>query len=941
MGGIQEEFEGLTITLKKRKLNINRDNLKSTKTMSENDYLVLGHYDQITIKYVNDWWEWTPNKTEALSLTDEFVDKYDIKAYFPENKRRRRYEEKEFDYAIWREAGSEYPFVVVSVINVTEEYVKKSPKDIHVCDAFSNTVLECVENDAVKNKWKEMHCALLPTIGFSDFLLIFKTADLNSTLNLLEQLKEKLTGKAPCLSNAYTMIGFCDKGLDRLSEDAVGGIKLALRFGLRDGISSRQFRRYFEEKLKEEQESGTVVGIEKDYRILGDADFLIVSNIELQKVLPFYFSRKSPGLFHPAHDLFRYYIRSMQSEVRVEGMKGEVDLSLIKGIRKEKSVDHYTKKYQDIIFKLKEFVTKNRYPERIVYGLQIIMKRFLQMVQSGHCFDMEYIIGAAFDNLIKCLEQSMDIAGMQDEDEKYALIEGMFEALNMFRDMIGDYLADMQRSDSLFLEGRSLSHPSIGSATKLLFFYNGYIDSVKEILCSEKEKNRYKFVVTSGGTDETRSIDLFAYLDPADEKTCPIILMTVPEVSLYDVKSSLFRVLHEMLHFCGKRERKSRMMFVIDAVCGYTAEAFGGFMKAEQQELYRSILAPLFSYIMPDKKENVKAEIKRAITDQTDKLKAELKHNIKDKIIAEIPGSWSEKEYFGREIYATLYTIMEEKVFDAKGESKKLELLIYNDFMEYQYELAKEIEKILQNNNILYSNVSLLRSNLKIMKRESADADKEDFMDKDKEFIKYIIAFYLGKDVHEYNENIVIDDEDAWFDLDQILMILQYLFKECYADCMAGKVLNLRPEHFVFSFLTEARNERNAFVSDNKSECRILIDLKYLYEIEDKFTDEVKCQLNTYAGRMKKRGLEYIEVESLISRLQEIIDTKDEKERITALTEPVMAYLRQCEEEWKKQGGFEKFESIQEMNIYSEMETADDIYGFLQSVADKWICYAH
>ena len=67
----------------------------------------------------------------------------------------------------------------------------------------------------------------------------------------------------------------------------------------------------------------------------------------------------------------------------------------------------------------------------------------------------------------------------------------------------------------------------------------------------------------------------------------------------------------------------------------------------------------------------------------------------------------------------------------------------------------------------------------------------------------------------------------------------------------------------------------------------------------------------------------------------------NEKERITALTEPVMAYLRQCEEEWKKQGGFEKFESIQEMNIYSEMETADDIYGFLQSVADKWICYAH
>lgn len=946
------KFEGLTITLKKRKLNISAEKPESVKNIPEEDYLVLGHYDQIAIKYISDWWEWTPDRTEGISLDDVFVDKYSIKAYFPENGWRKKHQKKGYDYDIWKGTENETPFVIVSVINISEEYAREilKSKKHDVCDAFSDVVTSCVEEAGIKDRWEQMHCALLPTIGFSDFLLVFKTADLNSTLNLLERLKEILIDGAPCLSNAYTMIGFRDRGLDKLQAESVGGIKLAIRFGLRDGISARQFKTYFEKVFEDRENGQNAAGIEKNYRVLGDADFLIVSNIELQQVLPRYFYREKPGLFHPAHDLFRYYIRSMQSEVRVEAPRGAADLSNIEKIRKEKNVDYVIEEYQSIIHRLEDFMNDNRIPERVVYGLQIVMKRFLQLVQSGHCFDMEYIIGGAFRNLIICLEQSMDIIAKKKSAGEYEEIDEigqMCSALNTFRDKIGDYLADMQRSDSLFLEGRSLSHPSIGSATKLLFFYNGYIDMVKSVLCAEGENDRYQFVVTSGGTDQTRATDLFSHLDPSGEEAHSIILLSVPEASLYDVKSSLFHVLHEMLHFCGERKRRERLGFVIDAVCAYTAAAFGDFLEKDQEYLYYKTLAPLKPYLSS---ETIKS-IKEAINDKTNEIKDKIEKLIKDRLAAEIPESWKEKDYFGRKVYRKLYIIMEEKIFELQEKDRKTEQLLYDIFWSYQYALAERIEKILQDSKIPYSNVNHFCPRLKMIRESDANGENADFAKQDKKNIRDIIELYFGKDVGRSGagkdtrddtdeSSIVIGEEDADFDLDQILMNLKQLCEECYADCMAGRILDLSTEHFIFSFLTETRNERDAFPAVSLSKLRMIIDLKYLYGIENGLSEDVRKRLMQHAEKVQKTGMKHIKTDDLADWLEKIISTEGQKEKIEALTIPVIAYLEQCEREWEKQKLFEQLGGIQKINEYSDMETAENTYGFLESVADKWTGYA-
>ena len=49
----EEKFEGLTVTLKKRKMCVEGGNI--SQGFSGNNYLVLGHFDQMSIKYVNSW----------------------------------------------------------------------------------------------------------------------------------------------------------------------------------------------------------------------------------------------------------------------------------------------------------------------------------------------------------------------------------------------------------------------------------------------------------------------------------------------------------------------------------------------------------------------------------------------------------------------------------------------------------------------------------------------------------------------------------------------------------------------------------------------------------------------------------------------------------------------------------------------------------------------
>lgn len=927
-GCMEEEdsrFDGLTVTLKKRKLCVG--GAVKQNSFGADEYLVLGHFDQMTVRHTNKWLDWAPYNTETISLEDEYVDKYHIKAYFPEGVKRDQYEKDGFDYQIWTQEDKPYPFSIASVINISEEYAKSIKSNGKLFgDVISELILECVQELSFSDLWKEMHGAFFPTIGYSDLILLFQTDNPEPVLTLLEHMKQKkaLSPRTKCrypqLSNAYTFLGFSDRGLDCVDDSKLNRIKLSVRFGMNAGISGEVYLNYLEWIL------GKSIG--EHYQVLGDSDVMLVPQVELKSILGEYFLKKdgSPGIFHPAHGSFEY-VRSMQTSFQIDLSQSDT-VDFPEMVSSDDTIERYRSRYRMLLKKLDDFLKQHRMPGRIVYGLQIVMKRYMQMIQSRHSFDMKTIIGNAFSNFAKCIERDMEIVeGLGESYQKYDEIRQMLMAMNMFRERIGEYLADMQRSDSLFLEGRSLSHPSIGSATKLLFFYNGYIDNVKaQIWCWEKD--RYSFVVISGGTDQTQAIDLFSHLNPADAQIPSVILVTVPEASLYDVKSSQFHVLHEMLHFCGERKRQERLKHIIEVVSGYTACLFGDFMESIQRTSVEYTLHSLSSYIQS--KTEIAKTCEKIFDKQTMHLKGQLRKLLENQILCQTI-DLSEEKYYGREVYDWLYVTMQE-LFYHEDKDTGLKNEIYDLYQEYQICLLRELDHMMKKCGIPYSNFSLIADTYE-KTRKDTECDNGD-----RRLIEYLVGIYFGQDVKLEKKYGDVDEQDVNGTLEALLGLVENLFKECYADCMAGDIMEISPAQFVMSFLSEARNEQEAFSKDNLTRMRLIIDFKYLFGIDNQLSADVSDAIREYTQKEQKKGASHI-YEVNISWLNDLLcKNEKERERLSTFIDPVLDYLYSCREAWKQEGI--DLKNIQTLNACTEIDTPEETYMFLNYVTDNWMCYA-
>lgn len=129
------EFKGILFTLKKRMQSIQRDDSAFYK------YLILGYYDGLDINLVDKWYDFRPKglkeRNLQVDLCTPYIDQYTIRAIIPENKE--ILQKRGFSYDFWENVGSKsiedynelkeearkkYPFMTMSVLNLSEEYVK-------------------------------------------------------------------------------------------------------------------------------------------------------------------------------------------------------------------------------------------------------------------------------------------------------------------------------------------------------------------------------------------------------------------------------------------------------------------------------------------------------------------------------------------------------------------------------------------------------------------------------------------------------------------------------------------------------------------------------------------------------------------------------------------------------------------------------------------------
>jgi len=939
-------FNGMLITLKKRISCISQDDTRDYQ------YMMFGHYDGMDIHCTREWYQLRPKgvceRAGNIIIGDTFQDKYTLKLYMPEPEVREYLEKQGFAYNIWEQMGyrdsndscvellKRYPFISVSVINLSKQFVAGREK---LLDKITASIKDAADKRAIPVE--EVHCAVMPSIGYADFTLLFLSDNPQKVIDILDILRETQVIEGdrnyPVLSNSYAITGFAKEGLQNLDKLILDNVKLSIRVNLREGVSAGQFQKYFDAELEKiciAQNPGKIEKQSELYQMFGNSDCLILSDMPFGLFIPLFYDSK---LFNPGNERFPEYIRNLCSSIRV-GVEKKVYFEVPEsGI--DSAYEEYQREFVDLIEGLTELVEEYGKPIRLVNGLQTVMKNFLGLIRESHCFDIQEIIGSAFKAMVCNMKRTMKmLAEAEDIEVKEILVERLLSAVGIFRENIGDYLADMQRSDRSFIEGQSLSHPSIGSATKLLFFYNQYINETAQMLMETKsggnagQEETYTFVIMSGGCDVTTASDIFSYMDPADEEGHSLIIITVPEMSLYDIKGTMFRILHECLHFCGERKREERFGHLIRSFSSYSAWVLSNGLKTSLTEhMRKTVFYALENRFSPMEWEEVKKKSLEFVWRRKEEIKTELIEEMCRKM-EEASEGWEEFAFFGSNLQTVMGELGREEVFQSieRKTGNSFFAYTYRKYMEYQRRVAEDLIGYLGTQGIRFSGANILRETSEY----KLEAQKDDRYDPEEErVLQALFDVYIGNQVL-IPEEVHIDKNDIATVGDVILVLIDSM-KESYADCIAAQILGIPMEDFILSLIYETWDIELAFPRTKLETFRFGSEMKMLYGVEGRLTLQEREKIEEKMKYWKTQGFKYCRKEDysacLCDRIDEILWEYQEEFDEGCKVE-LEGYLNACMKIFRTN----KFDEIKEISRLSNMQSPQEMYLLLDKMNDLW-----
>ena len=939
-----EKFRGILFTLKKRVPSIRENDSDFYK------YLIFGHYDGFDVHFIDKWYDFRPkglmDRNLQVDLNLPYIDQYTVRALIPEN--RDDLERRGFAYSFWEEVEGksgtsenadgkkQYPYISMSMINLSENYVKSRKRLADLQKGIEEIIIEGADN--IECPLAELHCGLFPSIGYSDFVILFQTDDLKKASDVISFIRgSSETGVGAVISNCYSVCGVEKKFLDQTLPVNMENIQISIRINLKGGISANDFleilKREIDRQLAEISESPELTGLRSEltrcfFVTFGNADCIILPDQPLERYLRLH---AKGGIFHPSNAFFQNHITDIRTSVRIQGAEDVWDG------RSEnlptRNMESRRKAFQEFIDRYDIFVERNYLHIRSARAMRQVMKSYLNIAQASHGFDVERVIGRAFSFLINAMDSYISEKDSGETDKNTESIEAV-EALDIFKDHVGTFIADLGRSDRPFIEGNTLAHPSIGSATKLIFAYSHIL---KEVLERYDDKNRFHFVVKSGGCDCTNTIDLFSFAYPRENINKPILLR-IPEMSLYDIQGTLFRMLHECMHFLGDRHRRERCSHVIKALAKELAwdicdskfneewleenrkRAFWG-LTDEDKKLLDTAMADKFCELRLKSKDIISRLFQRPGTfgrymngtDEYGFYSNEFKHRLQE-IPSIICGSHKgglEKE---RSIQECIYDIFIE-----------LDKEWYIFIIEKLTWLYKEHKRKKEESEATGVRFSLEVFSMRAQEFMILERFPEEKVESTAQFIQAYMETFAGIDF------MIDGDRLTPLRYDRIIEVVMTAMTEGFSDCTAIRILNMPLEDFILSFLYELWDIERAFPLGSDNILRMGADLSVMYGIRGSLGPELRERIREKAAKRKAQGYEYKNTEIMLERLDMIL-SEYQTEKYHALREETEEYLKCCiaGRDWY-------FDRLGELYRKCGFDSSEEIYEVVDELICQWM----
>lgn len=912
----EKKPKGLLLDLKKRKLRLCQDDTHDF------DYLLYGNFDGISFRVAYDWYDFAPTmemnestfSMHGMARAESFLDEsyastYILKVLFPNDQielSRFGYDYG-YDYDLWARAASKpdgewkrveehhvpgCPFFAMIMINISDSLpnAKKTDGSKYFKDSkdLLSWLAQEIQKVSPKEDFSNFHCGLFETLGYYDYILLLRSDSLYDVSLLCSKIREiQAPDKSCAISACYSVLGIHNwtksygTALPPDYEQALvnAGTELDcidISFQLHGGKTIQAIKKALQGKnisVSEKHSHGSVDAV------------LHFGGEQLSSIIPEYLSE---GLLNPGNKNYNQIVISKKtsfifrdSEEATEEASKEVSSDYV-------SKEHFKNLYE-VWADFKALRTECNKSQRITLSLRQTILMYSTLTSGRHAFEFRYFLKPVFDSLYanmkfaneRIWELRNSLKDGEDVLDDYQYEWEQYEiALQTFREMVSGFLSDVSRSEKYFFEDSQLKHPSIGSATKLIFLYNYFVEQIVEIVKETGTKSTYSFLVKSGGNDGVSVTNLFNYLpvsrdNQSIQEDC-LLIIDIPERMLYNVQASMNSITHELFHIVGERERELRSEKIEEAVRGLISYRLTDFVFAKSN--WEDLLKDDFS----DKPKS-KEEFWELFECEKREFKSVRLPNILKKYRC-VAGNSAPGFFYGRSIVDTLKAYYWNRLrpnFECTN-------IFFNEIYHAVIESFINILDAFSQKDYLHrANAGRLLSKLKSYTELTGDLPKDnEFVLDQALFVKLWMTF----------GDMLVSTDGSQEDAYQIENFIDDCFSamsEAYADCAMIKLWDISIAQYLAWFIVADDGGIDDILRENaETVLRIRCVLKAAYK-RDRLESDDKDEISEFwkQSNVQKMFIYAPDVTELTCKVSDILEKCDDYYKETGIIDYITDYL--------------------------------------------------
>lgn len=859
---------------------------------------VLGHYDHLLISPVRRWldfsprMDWVHNRNSSPPFgQDHLATHYPIKLLFPSQKTIDG--QSDFAYTEWKNPEAllaDKPCMTLVLLNLTDAY--RNQKGDRLLPNFLQLLRENCQD-----LLKQMQCCVLPSLGYSDFCILMAGPGWRAALDLVDRL-HGLTVTDPTdgnklvvvLSTDYMLPVYHRPGKDqfRMYFDA---LQLVVRVNLCPGVTAQQLAN----RLPKVQV----------YRTSGGSDCVLSAQDELgQQALMDFLLDGGTGSF---------VVDIVSTPQLLMTPADETGSSVVKQTPPDQQyINRFGAAVKAYSRKMEEYNRHNRQINSL-WELSFMIKNICSQPHTG---DLRQIMQNLLESFSYCLERCAE--KMNCEWDFVAMEEWVSE----FSGIVGNFLSDLSRSDCFFMEREKYNHASVSSATSLLIAYNQWLNrfahTVSKITESQN-RSKYTFLVTSGGRDQTRTIEAFYFLDPELEENGQLyeqipLVTQMSEMSLFDFSGTILRATHECMHFSGIRRRAERVEYLLAFITRVLSQLLANVLLSEERvykytvDIFRSLNAD--QKVLDEVQDAYKAHWEMLAKGIAEKLEGflktpELKRWNELQCLSKNVQDWA----YNRLMYVFSGQIIREHTNRPYG-------FHMNGFAEALYKLTQttqrgyfeDCDRLCREHHLPSAIFSYGARTQEVSNQQYQVEDALDTA------IQLILSRLL---IGEPASSMLVTEDDPDYDkweldfpffmlitsnINDMITASVDVFKEAFADVVACEILGADFADYVLMHIFEDWDLNSSLAEDMSNTYRIPAVLWLCYE---DYLDE-SGQLTSAAYKCIEEALQRLELhgmphrldaDDLCGRLDSLLKTFSENEEISA---PLLEYLHLCKSDYEK-----------------------------------------